>query len=77
MLTDVDILYAGLSWVKYDKKTLEKSSFERNERRFVSKFGIGVYAVEAMLKDLRMKYPDINYCNSMMAMNWLKSYETF
>ena len=77
VLTDVDILYAGLSWVKYDKKTLEKSSFERNERRFVSKFGIGVHAVEAMLKDLRMKYPDVNYRDSMMAMNWLKSYETF
>ena len=30
-----------------------------------------------MLKDLRMKYPDVNYRDSMMAMNWLKSYETF
>ena len=76
-LTDVDVLYAGLKWVNYTNQKLENSSYSRNVDRFISKYGVGPLSVEAMLKDLRAKYPAICYRDVMMSLNWLKSYQGF
>jgi len=76
-LNDVDVLYAGLTWVNYTKKRLENSSYNRNVDRFVSHYGVGPLSVEAMLKDLKAKYPTISYRDTMMALNWMKGYHGF
>ena len=76
-LTDIDVLYAGLSWVKYAERTIENSSYARNVERFISQYGVATLSVEAMLKDLRAKYPTICYRDAMMALNWLKGYHGF
>ena len=76
-LTDVDVLYAGLTWVNYSSQTFENSSYSRNVDRFVSHYGVGPLSVEAMLKDLRAKYPAVCYRDAMMALNWLKGYHGF
>ena len=76
-MTDVDVLYAGLSWVKYDKQTLESSSYRRNEARFISIYGVGPHTVEATLRALKGKYPPMCFRDAMMALHWLKCYPTF
>lgn len=76
-LTDVDVLYAGLTWVNYSSQKFENSSYSRNVDRFVSHYGVGPLSVEAMLKDLRAKYPAVCYRDAMMALNWLKGYHGF
>ena len=76
VMTDVDVLYAGLSWVKYDRQTLESSSYRRNEARFISIYGVGPHTVEATLRALKGKYPPMFFRNAMVALHQLKCYPT-
>ena len=63
----------GLIYVHY---TLDRQnvSLSENDQRFIDHYGTPPAAVAAMINDLTKKYPDTQFKDVLMTLNWLKSY---
>jgi len=75
-LTDVDVLFAGLSYCGFDRTKQNRVNIDRNLRRFKSFFGVPPTTVVPILTDLKNVDPDVIYRDILMAMNWLYLYES-
>lgn len=71
ILTDVDILAAGLSYVGFDAKQQNRVKLERNMKRFKQFFGPDPSTIAPLFRDLRDAYPTLKYKDALMTMNWL------
>ena len=71
ILTDVDILSVGLSYVGYDTKRQIRCNLERNMKRFKSFYGPDPTTIAHFFKDLRDKYPSFKYKDGLITLNWL------
>lgn len=76
ILTDVDVLSAGLAYAGFDAKRQQKVNLERNLTRFKAFFGVPPTTVVPLLSDLRCDNSQIIYKECLMTMNWLFCYET-
>lgn len=43
----------------------------------MSLYGVDPLAIEAFFEDFKAKYPDMSSQDTMMAINWLKQYQSF
>jgi len=76
ILTDGDILAAGLSYCGYDTRRQEKVKLYRNIKRFNAFFGVSPTTLLPLMKDLKDMYPNMIYKDFLMSINWLFLYET-
>ncbi len=71
VLTDVDILTVGLSYVGFDKNRQLKVNLARNMKRFKQFFGPDSTTIAPLLRDLRQSFPELKYKDALMTLNWL------
>ncbi len=71
ILTDVDILAAGLLYAGFDTRHQEKSNLNRNMIRYKQFFGVDPSTAAPLFRDLRSKFPSFNYKDGLMTLNWL------
>ncbi|KAL7528013.1 hypothetical protein ACHAXR_002230 [Thalassiosira sp. AJA248-18] len=76
ILTDVDVLSAGLSYSGFDVKRQKIVCLDQNRKRFKSFFGAPPTTLVPMMQDLKSNTPTIIYKHCLMALNWLYSYDT-
>lgn len=76
-LTPDDILQAGLLLVGYTRARLQKNKHSRKIDWFKSYFGVGPTTVAPFFQDLNEEYPDMNFKDCLMTLNWVFSYETY
>ena len=71
ILTDVDILQAGLHYAGFDTKRQGKVNLNRNMTRYKQFYGVDPSTAAPLFRDLRNKFPSFVYKDGLMAMNWL------
>ena len=71
ILTDIDILAAGLLYAGFDTRRQEKSNLNRNMIRYKQFFGVDPSTAAPLFRDLRSKFPSFNYKDGLMTLNWL------
>ncbi len=71
ILTDVDILAAGLLYAGFDTRCQERSNLNRNMIRYKQFFGVDPSSAAPLFRDLRTKFPLFNYKDGLMTLNWL------
>ncbi len=71
ILTDVDILAAGLLYAGFDRRCQEKRNLNRNMIRYKQFFGVDPSTTAPLFRDLRSKFPSFNYKDGLMTLNWL------
>lgn len=71
ILTDVDILTIGLSYVGFDAKRQSKVNLHKNLTRFKQFFGPDPSTVAPLFRDLRDAFPTLKYKDALMTLNWL------
>jgi len=74
-INESDVLYAGLSYVGFDLRRQQKVNLYRNVERFKAHYGVGPRTVVPFFGDLRDKFPEIIFKDSLLTMNWLKAYD--
>ena len=75
--TAIDILYDGLLYVGFDTDWLQKNNIRRKTDWFKAFYGVEQTTVAPYLIDLREEYPDIDYRDCFMTLNWMCLYETY
>ena len=75
--TPIDVLYDGLLYAGFDMKRLNKNNLKRKAAWFKTFYGVEHTTVSPYLVDLRKEYPDINYRDCFMTLNWLTLYEVY
>ena len=73
----LDLLYDGLVFAGFDIKRLQKNNIARKTEWFKAFYGVEHTTVAPYLIDLRKDNPDVNAKDCLMAMNWLKGYDTY
>ena len=71
ILTDVDILAAGLCYAGFDTRRQGKVNLNRNMKRYKQFFGVVPSTAAPLFRDLRNKYSSFKYKDGLMTMNWL------
>ena len=71
ILTDLDILAAGLCYAGFDARRQGKVNLNRNMTRYKQFFGVDPSTAAPLFRDLRNKYPSFKYKDGLMAINWL------
>jgi hypothetical protein len=71
ILTDVDILAAGLHYAGFDARRQGKVNLNRNMTRYKQFFGVDPSTAAPLFRDLRNKYPSFKYKDGLMTINWL------
>lgn len=71
ILTDVDILATGLSYVGFDAKQQNRVNLARNMKRFKQFFGPDPSTIAPLFRDLRDAFPTLKYKDALMTLNWL------
>ena len=71
ILTDVDILQAGLRYAGFDTRRQGKVNLNRNMARYKQFYGVDPSTAAPLFRDLRNKFPSFMYKDGLMAMNWL------
>ena len=71
ILTDVDILAAGLLYAGFDTRRKEKSNLNRNMIRYKQFFGVDPSTAAPLFRVLRSKFPSFYYKDGLMTLNWL------
>ena len=71
ILTDVDILQAGLHYAGFDTRHQGKVNLNRNMARYKQFYGVDPSTAAPLFRDLRNKFPSFMYKDGLMAMNWL------
>jgi hypothetical protein len=69
ILTDVDILTAGLLYAGFDIRRQEKSNLNRNMIRYKQFFGVDPSTAAPLFRDLRREFPSFNYKDGLMTLN--------
>ncbi len=69
ILTDVDILAAGLHYAGFNARCQEKINLNRNMTRCKQFFGVDPSTAAPLFRDLRNKYPSFKYKDGLMAIN--------
>lgn len=75
-LTVEDILFFGLLKVGFDERSQRKTRSSLRVARFKAHFGVGPKTVHAIYVDLRKECASSNLKYQLLAMNWLKLYDT-
>ena len=76
ILTDVDVLSAGLTYCGFDRKRQQRVNLDRNIRRFKAFFGVSPTTIVPMMKDLKDNNTTMCYKDCLMGMNWLYLYDS-
>ena len=76
IMTVVDILVGGLSYVGFDRARQARSGLKCNFERFSSHFGVEPKVVHALFTDLVSDFPKIFLKDAFMTLNWFKGYDT-
>ena len=71
ILTDVDILQAGLRYAGFDTRRQGKVNLNRNMARYKQFYGVDPSTAAPLFRDLRNKFPSFMYKDGLMAINWL------
>ena len=71
ILTDVDILQAGLRYAGFDTRRQGKVNLNQNMTRYKQFYGVDPSTAAPLFRDLRNKFPSFMYKDGLMAMNWL------
>jgi hypothetical protein len=71
ILTDVEVLSIGLSYVGYDAKRQRRVNLDRNMKRFKQFFGPDPTTIVPLFQDLRSAFPSMKYKDALMTLNWL------
>jgi hypothetical protein len=71
ILTDVDILAAGLLYAGFDTIHQEKTNLNRNMIRYKQFFGVDPSTAAPLFRVLRSKFPSFYYKDGLMTLNWL------
>ena len=71
ILTDVDILQAGLRYAGFDTRRQGKVNLNRNMTRYKQFYGVDPSTAAPLFRDLRDKFSSFMYKDGLMAMNWL------
>ncbi len=71
ILTDTDILAAGLCYAGFDARRQGKVNLNRNMTRYKQFFGVDPSTAAPLFRDLRNKYPSFKYKDGLMTINWL------
>ena len=74
-LTDVDLLFAGLSYAGFDRGRQNNVCINTNLKRFKAFFGVPPSTLVPMFSDLTDKYPKVRRKDLLMTMNWFTLYE--
>ena len=61
ILTDTDILAAGLRYAGFDARRQGKVNLNRNMTRYKQFFGVDPSTAAPLFRDLRNKYPSFEY----------------
>ena len=75
-ITDVEVLSVGLYYVGFDKSR-QRVNLDTNICRFKALYGINPKAVCAMFANIKEKYPSQNLRDVLMAMYWVKLYNSW
>lgn len=75
-LSHMEIEQMGLEFAGFDSRRRASAGEKLNVERFKAHYGVGPITVEALFNDLLVKFPDFDYRLGLMAMNFLKCYET-
>ncbi|KAL7532717.1 hypothetical protein ACHAWF_009526, partial [Thalassiosira exigua] len=73
----ISTLQNGLTFVGFDKERLERNNIKRKVDWFKAFYGVEPTTVEPFLADLKEEYPDTNFKDSLMTLNWLYLYDTY
>ena len=71
ILTDTDILRAGLCYAGFDMRRQGKVNLNRNMTRYKQFYGVDPSTAAPLFRDLRDKFPSFVYKDGLMTMNWL------
>jgi hypothetical protein len=71
ILTDVDILQAGLRYAGFDTRRQGKVNLIQNMTRYKQLYGVNPSTAAPLFRDLRNKFPSFMYKDGLMAMKWL------
>jgi hypothetical protein len=71
ILTDVDILKAGLQYAGFDKGRQDKVNLNRNMMRYKQHYGVDPSTAAILFRDLRDKFQSFKYKDGLMTINWL------
>jgi hypothetical protein len=71
ILTDVDILAAGLRYAGFDTRRQGKVNLNQNMIRYKQFFGVDQSTTAPLFTDLRNKFSSFKYKDGLMTMNWL------
>ncbi len=71
ILSDVDILAAGLLYAGFDTRGQEKSILNRNMIRYKQFFGVDLSTAAPLFRDLRREFLSFNCRDGLMTLNWL------
>ena len=75
--TPIDVLYDGLLYAGFDTKRLNKNNLKRKAAWFKTFYGVEHTTVSPYLINLKKEYPDINYRDCFMTLNWMTLYEVY
>ena len=73
ILTDADILVAGLCYAGFDARHQGKVNLNQNMTRYKQFFGVDPSTAAPLFRDLQNKYPSFKYKDGLMTINWLFS----
>ena len=74
-ITAADLLFAGLTYVGFDKGRQSVRDSE-NVERFREHYGTPPTTLAPLLNDLKDKFPEVKLKDALMCLNWLKCYDT-
>ena len=71
ILTAVDVLSIGLSYVGFNPTRQKRVNLDRNMKRFKQFFGPDPSTIVPFFQDLRNAFPSLRYKDALMTLNWL------
>jgi hypothetical protein len=71
ILTEVDILAAGLLYAGFKTRCQEKNNLNKHMIRYKQFFDVDPSTAAPLFKDLRSKFQSFNYKDGLMTLNWL------
>jgi len=77
LLTSTIILYDGLLFAGFDHKRLQKNNIRRKTEWLKAFYGAVQTTIGHCLVDLGEEYPNMNYRDCLMTLNWLTIYTTY
>ncbi|KAL7533813.1 hypothetical protein ACHAXR_006799 [Thalassiosira sp. AJA248-18] len=76
LLTDVDMLFAGLSYAGFDCERQKRVNLNTNMDRFKAFYGKAPTTLVPMFSDISRRFTEVSYIDLLMTLNWFTLYDT-